>query len=230
MIFNKLVLIRHGESLWNKKNKFTGWTDIDLSKNGKNEAKNAGKILKNKGFIFDIAYTSMLTRAIHTLWILLYKLKITWIPVIKSWRLNERHYGYLQGMNKDLACIKYGIEKVKKWRRGVNDLPPKINKNDERFPGNDKRYININKNKLPLSESLLLTINRINPYWKKIILPKIKNGSKIIIVAHGNSIRALIKIIDNLNEENILKLDIPTAKPLIYEFDNNIKSIKNYYI
>ncbi|MFI4847370.1 MAG: 2,3-diphosphoglycerate-dependent phosphoglycerate mutase [Candidatus Makana argininalis] len=230
MIFTKLVLIRHGESLWNQENKFTGWTDVNLSKYGKKESKNAGKKLKNKKFIFDIAYTSMLTRAIHTLWILLYTLNTVWIPVKKTWRLNERHYGYLQGMNKDLAVKKYGIEKITRWRRGINDLPPKINKNDKRFPGNDKKYLNIDQNQLPLSESLLLTIKRIIPYWKEEILPKIKNGSKVIIVAHGNSIRALIKIIDNLNEENILKLDIPTAKPLVYEFDNNIKVIKNYYI
>ncbi|MFI4853238.1 MAG: 2,3-diphosphoglycerate-dependent phosphoglycerate mutase [Candidatus Makana argininalis] len=230
MVFNKLVLIRHGESLWNKENKFTGWTDIDLSNNGKKEAKKTAKILKKNKFIFDVAYTSMLTRAIHTLWILLYKLNITWIPVKKSWRLNERHYGYLQGMNKDLAIKKYGKQQVQKWRRGVNDLPPKIDIDDKNFPGNDNRYSNLDIKKIPLSESLLLTIKRINPYWKKEILPKIKNGSKLIIVAHGNSIRALIKIIDNLSEENILKLNIPTAKPLIYEFDINIKSIRNYYI
>ncbi|MGK2897025.1 MAG: 2,3-diphosphoglycerate-dependent phosphoglycerate mutase [Candidatus Makana argininalis] len=230
MVFNKLVLIRHGESLWNKENKFTGWTDIDLSKNGKKESEKAGEILQNNKFIFDIAYTSMLTRAIHTLWILLYKLNMSWIPVKKSWRLNERHYGYLQGMNKDIAIKKYGIEKIKKWRRGINDVPPKINIHDSRFPGKDKRYLNLNKNEIPLSESLLLTIKRIIPYWKKEILPKIKNGSKIIIVAHGNSIRALIKIIDNLNEAKMLKLNIPTSQPLIYEFDNNLIPIKNYYI
>ncbi|MFI4846869.1 MAG: 2,3-diphosphoglycerate-dependent phosphoglycerate mutase [Candidatus Makana argininalis] len=230
MIFNKLVLVRHGESLWNKENKFTGWTDIDLSKHGKKESINAVKKLKKNKFLFDIAYTSMLTRAIHTLWILLYKLNLSWIPVKKSWRLNERHYGYLQGMNKELAIKKYGIKKIQKWRRSVNSLPPEINIHDKRFPGKEIRYSNLDKKYLPLSESLLLTIKRIFPYWKKEILPKIKNGSKIIIVAHGNSIRSLIKIIDNLSEDNLEKLNIPTAKPLIYEFDKNIKPINKYYI
>ncbi len=226
----KLVLIRHGESIWNKKNIFTGWTDIKLSKKGILEAKIAGKILKKNKFSFDIAYTSLLNRAIHTTWKILYELDLVWIKIIKTWKLNERHYGKLQGLNKKKVLNKYGKNKFKKWRRSFLINPPKINKNDISYPGNDIKYKKINKKIIPLGESLLDTYNRVIPYWKNKIYNNIIKKKSILIVAHGNSLRALIKYIENISDKNISKLEIPTGKPLIYEYNNKFKIKNKYYL
>ncbi|PPI86886.1 2,3-diphosphoglycerate-dependent phosphoglycerate mutase [Candidatus Pantoea edessiphila] len=228
----KLVLLRHGESEWNKENRFTGWEDIDLSSKGHAEAKQAADILKKKGFLFDIAYTSMLKRSIHTLWHILDKLDQVWLPVEKTWCLNERHYGALQGLNKVETANKYGSKQVEKWRRAFTVFPPKIEINDRRFPGYDIKYAFLTPEQLPVAESLESTFNRVIPYWHTNILPKIKKGNKVIIVAHGNSLRALLKHLDNISEEKIVELNIPTGKPLIYEFEftNDLKILKNYYL
>ncbi|HMI76977.1 MAG TPA: 2,3-diphosphoglycerate-dependent phosphoglycerate mutase [Buchnera sp. (in: enterobacteria)] len=226
----KLILIRHGESTWNKLNKFTGWKDVNLSIQGKIEAKLAGQLLKSKGFSFDYAYTSMLKRAIHTLWYILKDLNQSWIPVEKSWCLNERHYGSLQGLNKLETEKKYGSEQVKKWRRSFNTIPPKLALSDHRFPGNDIRYANLNNSQLPTAESLECTVKRVVPYWKNHILPNLKNNKKIIIVAHGNSLRALIKYLDNIDNDSILDLDIPTGTPIVYEFNEKYQPIKYFYL
>ncbi|CEN32199.1 2,3-bisphosphoglycerate-dependent phosphoglycerate mutase [Candidatus Westeberhardia cardiocondylae] len=230
MNITKLVLIRHGESQWNYENKFTGWTDIDLSETGKIEAKNAGILLKKRGYFFDFAYTSLLKRAIHTLWIILDELDQAWIPVEKSWKLNERHYGSLQGLNKDKIIMKYGEKQVKQWRRSFSVSPPKIDNKDDRFPGNDIRYSKLNVKKLPKGESLRSTVNRVIPYWKKNIVLKIQENKRVIISAHGNSIRAIIKFLNNLNEKEILNLEIPTGIPYIYEFENNLNIIRHYFL
>ncbi|MCR3755421.1 MAG: 2,3-bisphosphoglycerate-dependent phosphoglycerate mutase [Sodalis sp. Psp] len=226
----KLVLIRHGESHWNSENRFTGWTDIDLSEKGRTEAKQAGQILKTEGYSFDFAYTSVLKRAIHTLWYVLDELDQAWLPVEKSWRLNERHYGALQGLNKAETAEKYGDEQVKQWRRSFAITPPALIYNDERFPGHDPRYANLTAEELPTTESLALTINRIISYWNGTILPRMKNSERVIITAHGNTMRAMIKFLDNLNEKEILELNIPTGVPLVYEFDKNMQPIKHYYL
>jgi len=230
MTFTKLILLRHGESQWNKLNRFTGWEDVDLSSQGKKEAKNAAKLLLLKGFTFDLAYTSMLKRAIHTLWFILKDLNRSWIPINKSWYLNERHYGALQGLNKSDTIQQYGQEQVKKWRRSFTTIPPKINTLDRRFPGNDIRYSHVKINQLPVSESLELTVNRVIPYWKEIIFPSLKKNKKIIIVAHGNSLRALIKYLDNIDNNKILELEIPTGVPIIYEFNEKFEPIKYSYL
>jgi len=230
MTRTKLILIRHGESIWNKLNRFTGWKDIDLSIQGKIEAKLAGNLLKLKGFSFDCAYTSMLKRAIHTLWYILKDINQSWIPVEKTWRLNERHYGALQGFNKIETAKKYGEEQVKIWRRSFNAIPPRLELSDQRFPRYDARYSDLNIDQLPRSESLELTFNRVIPYWKEKILPNLKKNKKIIIVAHGNSLRALIKYLDNMNDDKILQLDIPTGTPIVYEFDEKYQPIKNFYL
>ncbi|AEW44458.1 phosphoglycerate mutase [Serratia symbiotica str. 'Cinara cedri'] len=230
MAATKLVMVRHGESQWNYENRFTGWHDVDLSDKGHAEAQDAGNLLQKKGFSFDFAYTSVLKRAIHTLWHILDALDQTWLPSEKSWRLNERHYGALQGLNKAETAKKYGNEQVKQWRRSFTALPPKLTTEDERYPGHDPRYNMLARHKLPLSESLALTINRVIPYWDAEILPKLKNNERIIIVAHGNSLRALIKYLDNLNEKEILELNIPTGIPLVYEFDNAFKPRNHYYL
>ncbi len=227
----KLVIIRHGESIWNKKNIFTGWKDIKLSKKGINEAKKAGSILKKNKFKFNIAFTSLLNRAIHTTWEILQKLNLTWIKIYKTWHLNERHYGKLQGYNKEYILKKYGKKKFQEWRRSFNINPPLINIKDKRYPGNEKKYSKINKKKIPLGESLFDTYKRVIPYWKKKIYPNIFKKS-IIIIAHGNSIRALIKHIENISDKNISKYEIPTGIPLIYEYKKNNKNkmkIKNKY-
>ncbi|WDR80643.1 2,3-diphosphoglycerate-dependent phosphoglycerate mutase [Candidatus Purcelliella pentastirinorum] len=226
----EIILIRHGESIWNKENKFTGWQDIDLSKNGIIEAKKAGNLLKKKKYFFDIAYTSMLTRAIHTLWIILKTLNQVWLPVYKTWRLNERHYGNLEGMNKDKIKEKYGIKQVNLWRRSLNVSPPKMDEKDKRFLINDIRYKKLKEKYIPNGENLSSTIKRIIPYWEKNIINQLKKNRRIIIVAHGNSLRGLIKYISNLNENQISKLNIPTGIPMIYEFSNKNKLIKNYYL
>lgn len=231
---NKLILIRHGESQWNKENKFTGWIDIDLSEQGKMEAKNAGKILKNNNFIFDYGYTSMLKRAIRTLWIILDQLNQLWLPIEKSWSLNERHYGALQGLNKDEAVKIYGYEIVQQWRRSFNATPPPYvtdtHINNQYNGMYDIRYKDINSNLLPNGENLALTTQRVMLYWNSIIMPKIKNNKSIIIVAHGNSIRAIIKYLDNLNASEIFKINIPTGAPIVYEFDKHANPMQHYYL
>jgi 2,3-bisphosphoglycerate-dependent phosphoglycerate mutase len=226
----KLVLLRHGESTWNKENRFTGWTDVDLSERGISEAKKAGEVLKEDGYKFDMAYTSVLKRAIRTLWITLDKLDLMWIPVERNWRLNERHYGALQGLNKAETAKKFGEEQVHIWRRSYDIQPPALKKNDERYPGKDPRYKNLNAKELPLTECLKDTVERFLPYWKETIAPSIKSGKKIIIAAHGNSLRALVKYLDNIPDEEIVGLNIPTGVPLVYELDEALKPIKHYYI
>ncbi|EMK5744741.1 TPA: 2,3-diphosphoglycerate-dependent phosphoglycerate mutase [Proteus mirabilis] len=230
MAVTKLVLVRHGESVWNKENRFTGWTDVELSDKGRNEAQEAGNLLKAEGFTFDYAYTSVLKRAIHTLWNILDEVDQQWLPVEKSWKLNERHYGALQGLNKAETAEKYGDEQVKQWRRGFAVTPPELTKDDDRFPGKDPRYASLTEAELPLTESLALTIDRVTPYWEEVIKPRVASGDKVIIAAHGNSLRALVKYLDNMSEEEILELNIPTAVPLVYEFDENMKPIKRYYL
>ncbi|MDR1260023.1 MAG: 2,3-diphosphoglycerate-dependent phosphoglycerate mutase [Endomicrobium sp.] len=226
----KIVLIRHGESVWNKENIFTGWSDVDLSEKGKEEALLAGEQMKRNGFTFDIAYTSVLKRAIKTLWNILDVMNLLWIPVIKSWRLNERHYGALQGLNKSETAVKYGKTQVKLWRRSYSVSPIPLNENDDRYPGNDIRYSCLQKKEIPLTECLKDTVTRVVPYWEKEIIHNMKMRKKIIIVAHGNSLRALIKYLDKISDDRIVDLNIPTASPLIYEFDKNLIPIKNYYL
>ena len=226
----KLVLIRHGESVWNKANLFTGWTDVDLSDKGRIEAKTAGELLRDEGYKFDIAYTSVLKRAIRTLWFVLDELDLMWLPVIRDWRLNERHYGALQGLNKAETAAKYGDDQVKIWRRSYDTQPPALEENDERFPGHDPRYAGLSKEELPLTECLKDTVARFLPLWNDVIAPKIKKGKKVVIVAHGNSLRALVKHLDNIPENEIVSLNIPTGVPLVYELDENLKPIKHYYL
>lgn len=226
----KVVLLRHGESTWNKENRFTGWTDVDLSEKGLQEAKKAGEVLKSEGFTFDIAYTSVLKRAIRTLWIVLDEMDLMWIPIINNWRLNERHYGALQGLNKAETAKKYGEEQVHIWRRSYDIQPPVLDKTDDRYPGKDPRYVQLKENELPLTECLKDTVERFVPYWKEIIAPVIKSGKKVIIAAHGNSLRALVKYLDNIPEKDIVELNIPTGIPLVYELDKNLNSIKSYYL
>jgi len=226
----KLVLLRHGESTWNKENRFTGWTDVDLSEQGLKEAKNAGKVLKDEGYVFDIAFTSVLKRAIRTLWMTLDELDLMWIPVERSWRLNERHYGALQGLNKAETAVKYGEEQVHIWRRSYDTQPPALEKSDPRFPGNDARYKNLRENELPFTECLKDTVNRFVPYWEQRIAPIVKTGQRVIIAAHGNSLRALVKYLDKIPDEEIVGLNIPTGTPLVYELDEELKPIKHYYL
>lgn len=230
MTVRKLVLIRHGESEWNKENRFCGWTDVELSAKGNQEAIDAGKLLKAEGYQFDIAFTSVLKRAIHTLWHVLDGVEQAWLPVEKDWRLNERHYGALQGLNKAETAAKYGDEQVKLWRRGFAITPPALETSDERYPGHDPRYRNIADADLPVTESLALTIDRVIPYWKLEIEPNIANGKRVIIAAHGNSLRALVKYLDQIGDDEIIELNIPTGVPLVYEFDDNMKVIKHYYL
>ncbi|MBU0503365.1 MAG: 2,3-diphosphoglycerate-dependent phosphoglycerate mutase [Candidatus Omnitrophota bacterium] len=226
----KITLLRHGESVWNKENRFTGWTDVDLSEKGLSEAKKAGQALKKEGLIFDIAFTSVLKRAIRTLWITLDEMDLMWIPVYNSWRLNERHYGALQGLNKSETAAKYGDDQILIWRRSYDIQPPALEKNDLRFPGNDPRYINLNPQDIPHTECLKDTVARFLPYWHETISPAVKSGKKIIIAAHGNSLRALVKYLDNVSNENIVDLNIPTGIPLIYELDDNLRPLKHYYL
>ncbi|WP_432693264.1 2,3-diphosphoglycerate-dependent phosphoglycerate mutase [Morganella morganii] len=230
MAVTKLVLVRHGESEWNKENRFTGWTDVELSEKGRAEAQEAGQLLKKEGFSFDFAYTSVLKRAIHTLWNILDQVNQQWLPVEKSWKLNERHYGALQGLDKAETAAKYGDEQVKLWRRGFAVTPPALEKSDERFPGHDPRYAKLAESELPATESLAITIDRVVPYWTDVIKPRVASGEKVIIAAHGNSLRALVKYLDNMGEDEILELNIPTAVPLVYEFDENMKPLRRYYL
>jgi len=226
----KIVLLRHGESTWNKENRFTGWTDVDLSEKGVEEAQKAGKALKNGGFVFDIAYTSVLKRAIRTLWITMDAMDLMWLPVKNTWRLNERHYGALQGLNKSETAKKYGEQQVLIWRRSYDVPPPLLEKTDPRYPGNEAKYHDLSQSQLPLAESLKDTYKRCLPYWHKTIAPAVKSGKKVIIAAHGNSLRALVKYLDNVSDDEILNLNIPTGIPLVYELDDNLKKIKSYYL
>ena len=226
----KLVLLRHGESQWNKENRFTGWTNVDLTKNGIKEAKNAGQLLKKEGYTFDIAYTSVLKRAIHTLWNVLDEMDLAWIPVFRSWRLNEKSYGALQGLNKAETAQKYGEEQVLKWRRSYDIRPPELELSNERHPVNENIYKKIDKELLPATECLKDTVERFLPYWNKIIKPTILKKQKVLIVAHGNSLRALVKYLDNLSDDEILKVNIPTGIPLVYDLNENFKVKAKYYL
>ena len=226
----KLVLVRHGQSMWNLENRFTGWTDVELSEQGIKEAKEAGKVLKEKGFSFDVAYTSVLKRANDTLGYILEELGEQDIPVKKSWRLNERHYGALQGLNKDETREKYGEEQVLLWRRSTDVRPPALSKDDERYPGNDPKYSELKEEELPTTENLIDTIERVMVYWNSDIVKDLKAGKKVIIAAHGNSLRGLIKYLDNMTDEEVIKLELRTGNPICYELDDNLKPIKHYYL
>lgn len=226
----KIVLLRHGESQWNLENRFTGWTDVDLTPKGEEEARTAGLLLKEEGFEFDIAYTSVLTRAVRTLWTALKEMDMVWLPIVNSWRLNERHYGALQGLNKAETAEKYGDEQVLIWRRSYDTQPPALTTDDPRYPGRDRRYADLTAEELPLTECLKDTVARFLPYWKDTIVPVIKNGKRVLIVAHGNSLRALVKYLDNISEAEIVGLNIPTGVPLVYELDDDLKPIRSYYL
>ena len=226
----KLVLVRHGESEWNKLNLFTGWTDVDLSEKGHEEAKAAGRLLKAEGYDFDVCYTSYLKRAIHTLNHILDEMDRVWLPVTKTWKLNERHYGALQGRNKAETAEKYGEEQVKIWRRSFDVKPPKLEESDVRNPANQAIYASVDPKELPLTESLETTIERVVPYFETVIKKDMKEGKRVIIAAHGNSLRALVKYFDNLSKEEILGVNIPTGAPLVYEFDDDFKVVKKYYL
>jgi len=227
---HKLVLIRHGESEWNKLNLFTGWTDVDLSEKGVEEAHRAGKTLKEKGYDFDIVHTSLLKRAIHTMNNVLFELDREWLPVYKSWRLNERHYGALQGLNKAETAAKYGEDQVKIWRRSYDCPPPALEKDDPRNPALQAQFRDVDPKDLPLNESLELTVKRAVPYFEEVIKPQMQAGKRVLIVAHGNSLRALVKYFDNMPDEEIVGVNIPTGVPLVYEFDDNMKAINHYYL
>lgn len=226
----KLVLLRHGESTWNKENRFTGWTDVDLSDKGREEAAEAGEALKKEGFIFDVAYTSVLKRAIYTLWIVLSKMDLMWIPVNNSWRLNERHYGALQGLNKAEMAAKFGEDQVLVWRRSYDIPPPVLEKSDPRNPRNDPRYKDLSDRELPLTECLKDTVERFLPYWLETVAPVVKSGKRVIIAAHGNSLRALVKYLDNISDHKIVEMNIPTGLPLVYELTDDLKPLRSYYI
>jgi len=226
----KLVLIRHGESVWNKENLFTGWTDVDLSEKGNSEAIEAGKRLKEAGFSFDEAWTSVLKRAIRTLWLCLDTMDLMWIPVHRDWRLNERHYGALQGLNKSETAEKYGEEQVKIWRRSFDVPPPPLEKSDPRYPGFDPRYSILSAQQLPLAESLKDTCQRTMPFWDEVVVPRLKTGTKMVLTAHGNSLRAIVKHLDGISDSEIVGLNIPTGIPLIYEFNHDLSVNKRYYL
>jgi 2,3-bisphosphoglycerate-dependent phosphoglycerate mutase len=227
---HKLILLRHGESTWNKENRFTGWTDVDLSERGRDEAQAAGRLLKEGGYVFDIAYTSVLKRAIRTLWIALDALDLMWIPVEKNWRLNERHYGALQGLNKTETAAEYGDAQTKIWRRSYDIPPPPLTPDDDRHPARDPRYASLRPGDLPLTESLKDTVGRFLPYWHATIAPTIAAGKRIVIAAHGNSLRALVKYLDEISETDIVELNIPTGIPLVYELNDALRPIRHYYL
>ncbi len=226
----KLVLLRHGESTWNKENRFTGWTDVDLTRKGVAEARNAGRLLKENGFIFDFAHTSVLKRAIRTLWISLDEMDLMWTPISLSWRLNERHYGALQGLNKAETAREYGDEQVLIWRRSYDVRPPGLALDDDRYPGLDLRYRNLAAQDIPLAECLKDTVDRFLPYWQENIVPQIRAGGRVIIAAHGNSLRALVKHLDDIPDQDILNCNIPTGVPLVYELNDNIRPVRSYYL
>jgi len=227
---HKIVLLRHGESTWNEENRFTGWTDVDLSERGRAEAKEAGRLLREDGYTFDLAYTSVLKRAIRTLGIALDALDLLWIPVMKHWRLNERHYGALQGLNKAETAAKHGEAQTKIWRRSYDIPPPPLTPDDPRHPSHDPRYATLSANELPLTETLKDTVARFLPYWHETIAPSIAAGKRVIVAAHGNSLRALVKYLDNIDEQTIVELNIPTGIPLVYELDDALKPIRHYYL
>lgn len=226
----KLVIVRHGQSMWNLENRFTGWTDVDLSENGVNEAINAGKMLKEKGYTFDVAFTSVLKRANNTLYHILDELDMRNIPINYSYKLNERHYGALQGLNKDETRQKYGDEQVKLWRRSADVRPPELTKDDERYPGNDPKYKNLTEEELPLTENLLDTVDRVVEYWNSDIKEVVESGKNVIIVAHGNSLRGLMKYLDNLSNEEVISLEIATGRPIVYELNDDLTPIRHYYV
>jgi len=227
---HKLVLLRHGESDWNRENRFTGWTDVDLSEKGRLEAHEAGVVLKREGYTFDAAYTSLLKRAIRTLWMTLDEMDLMWIPVERSWRLNERHYGALQGLNKSETAAKFGEDQVKIWRRSYDVPPPALTADDQRYPGHDRRYSELTPQQLPLTECLIDTVARFLPYWHETIAPAVRSGKRVLIAAHGNSLRALVKYLDDVPEDAIVGLNIPTGMPLVYELDADLKPQRNYYL
>jgi 2,3-bisphosphoglycerate-dependent phosphoglycerate mutase len=226
----KLVMIRHGQSTWNLENRFTGWTDVDLTEQGCQEARTGGQYLREKGFTFDIAYTSVLKRAIRTLNIVQEEMALEWIPVVRAWQLNERHYGALQGLNKSEMAVKFGEEQVKIWRRSYDVPPPGLELSDERHPRFDRRYADLTPAQLPATESLKITLDRVLPYWNSTLAPMIKSGKRVLIVAHGNSIRAIVKYLDNISDKEIPELNIPTGIPLVYELDTDLKPKKHYYL
>jgi 2,3-bisphosphoglycerate-dependent phosphoglycerate mutase len=226
----RLVLLRHGESTWNKENRFTGWTDVDLSDKGREEAREAGRLMAAEGLSFDVAYTSVLTRAIRTLWIALDEMNLLWLETHKSWRLNERHYGALQGLNKAQTAALHGDAQVKIWRRSYDIPPPPLEPGDERHPSRDPRYAGLPPSQLPLTESLKDTVERFLPYWHQTIAPQVVAGKRVVIAAHGNSLRALVKYLDDMSEQDIVELNIPTGIPLVYELDDRLKPVKKFYL
>jgi 2,3-bisphosphoglycerate-dependent phosphoglycerate mutase len=226
----KLVLLRHGQSTWNLENRFTGWTDVGLTDLGRQEAHQSGVLLREGGYTFDIAFTSVLKRAIHTLWIVMEEMELEWIPVVRAWQLNERHYGALQGLNKAEMAVEYGEAQVKIWRRSYDIPPPSLEWEDPRHPRFDRRYASLSKDELPSTESLKLTVARMLPYWHSTIAPVVKAGQQVLIAAHGNSLRALVKYLDNISDEAIPELNIPTGIPLVYELDAELKPVKSYYL
>jgi 2,3-bisphosphoglycerate-dependent phosphoglycerate mutase len=225
-----IVLVRHGQSTWNLENRFTGWTDVDLTEQGCQEAHTGGQLLREKGFAFDIAYTSVLKRAIRTLNIIQEEMDLDWIPVVRAWQLNERHYGALQGLNKAEMAVKFGEDQVKIWRRSYDVPPPALDLNDERHPRFDRRYADLTPAQLPATESLKITLERVLPYWHSILAPMIKSSKRVLIAAHGNSIRAMVKYLDNVSEKEIPELNIPTGIPLVYELDAELRPVKHYYL
>ena len=226
----KIVLVRHGESAWNQENRFTGWTDVPLSEKGLAEARSAGQLLRKEGFVFDKAYTSVLKRAIKTLWCILEEMDLMWLPIEHSWRLNERHYGALQGLNKAETAAKFGDAQVKIWRRSYGTRPPMLEKNDERYTGGDPRYQDVPPAEIPAGECLKDTVARVLPYWNDVIVPDIRAGRKLIVAAHGNSLRALVKYLDDVSEGDITELNIPTGVPLVYELGDDMKPLAHYYL
>ncbi|MCJ2164095.1 MULTISPECIES: 2,3-diphosphoglycerate-dependent phosphoglycerate mutase [unclassified Pseudodesulfovibrio] len=227
---HKLVLIRHGQSEWNLENRFTGWTDVDLTEQGKREAVQGARMLKEEGFAFDVVHTSLLKRAIRTLWLVLDEMDLMWLPVSNTWRLNERHYGALQGLNKAETARKYGDDQVFTWRRSYDIPPPELEPDDERYPGLDPRYSDLTPQELPRCESLKLTIDRTMPYWFNVVVPQISSGLRVLIVAHGNSLRGLVKYLDTMSDEEITALNIPTGLPLVYELNDDLTPIRHYYL
>jgi 2,3-bisphosphoglycerate-dependent phosphoglycerate mutase len=226
----KIVLLRHGESVWNKENKFAGWTDVGLSEKGIEEAKEAGRYLVKEGYVFDVAFTSLLSRAIKTLWLALEEMDMMWIPIHHSWRLNERHYGALQGLNKVETAEKFGLEQTQIWRRSYDTPPPALTRDDPRWPGNDPRYADLRAEEIPLTECLKDTVARFLPYWHETIVPTIKAGKRVLIAAHGNSLRALVKYLDQISDEKIVSMNIPTGIPLVYELDEKLVPRRNFYL
>ncbi len=227
---HKLVLLRHGQSTWNLENRFTGWTDVGLTDQGRAEALSSARLLKEGGYTFDLAYTSVLRRAIQTLWIVLEEMQLEWIPVINAWELNERHYGALQGLNKAETAQKFGEAQVKTWRRSYDIPPPALDLNDERHPRFDPRYAGLRPEQLPATESLKITLERVLPYWHATLAPQIKSGRHLLIAAHGNSLRAMVKYLDNVSDQEIPELNIPTGIPLVYELDDNLRALSHYYL